>query len=692
MARVSSFLMELRRRKVLRVTAIYAGATFAALEAVDVLTAPLRLPEWVLTGVLVAGVLGFPVAIVLSYLFQVTPEGIEPTKSSPEDDSVSRVTAVGVAGLALGLSLVTIWWVFASGSAVPETTVGPGDVAARLERSGPPTSLVILPFDVRSTDGEDASFFAEGLRDELSTGLGAVQGLRVLSPNSAQTYSATDDARSIGTALDVGAVLQGRVQQTAGQVQVSVRLVDTRDAQQIWASTYQSGVAVREVFDLQRDIAVEIVTALRSTLSPTLGASGAAAQTTDEEAYLFFLRGNRHKANATVREDAFAALAMYEQAVQRDPEFGAAWAALARTESMVFGLFEGTSERRDRALSALERAQALSPSTPDTRLAEGYVAFWIRLDFPAANEVFSTLRGSQANNDELHWAQGRLFHRLGAIDSAIVAHERALELNPGSSLYNLEVGALLYVQDRFSEAETYLDRAIAGAPTWLGGYIQKCVILTRMEGRTREIPGVLELAAGQVGVQSLLGSIATLPMRTLLPYSGVTLLDSLDLMTLDTTFIDPVSYHAAKAQLYRDRGSLDRARAHSDSVVSILEPLAEARPSEGRFQVELAYGYAGQGLNSKAIAAVQRALLLAPDSRDVATAGVWTLDLVLVLIMLGELDMAVDQLSHLHGRAFSPNAVAFEVHPWLTPIHDHPKFLTLMEDWDEARHRASPFP
>lgn len=685
-----TLLRELRRRKVFRVTVIYAGVTLAVLQGADVVVDALRLPDWVLTAIVAIGVAGFPVAVVLSYLLDITPQGLETAESAEGDGEYSRAAAVGVAGLGFGLALVTVWWIFAVGRS-PEGGENEASIGVQAGSEAEP-SLVILPFDVRAAQGEEASFFAEGLYDELLTELGAVAGLRVLSRGSAAAYTEGDDARTVGRELGASALLQGRIRQIAGQVQVTVELVDTRSAEQLWAGNYRRGVTVQDIFALQGEVAREIAGALRSTLSRSDAPMTAAEQTEDEEAYQFYLRANRHAANATFREDALAAVSLYEQALRRDSTFFAAASGLARLEGMVFGLFDPTPQRLERALQAYERTVTLEPTASETRLAEGYIEFFVRQDFTRANEIFSRLRSEQPNNAELHWVQGRLFRRLGEVDSARVSYGRALELDPRSARYHLEVGSMHYVQDRFDEAERYFNRAVAEAPSWLPAYLGLATIYTRIPGRPQDIAEVLERAADQVGMQTVVGTVASLQMRTLMPYMGHMLLDSLAAIEPDSEHIDPISYHAAKAQLYRDRGDSAVARAHSDSLVAILEPLAEERPSEGRFQVELAYGYAGQNRKAEAIAAVEQALLLAPDARDVATSGVWTLDLVLVLLMVGELDTAMDRLATLYGRYYSPNAYAFEAHPWLAPLHDHPRFLELMEDWDDARRRASPVP
>ncbi|HSM35967.1 MAG TPA: tetratricopeptide repeat protein [Longimicrobiales bacterium] len=467
----SSFLDELKRRKVVRVAVVYGAVAFAVLQLVDLVAEPLRLPAWTMTLFVVLAAAGLPIALALGWAFDLGPQGVTrttgagtgSTEAAPSERtrSVSPGEARGHGWFSpTSLAAVTLfaavgvggWWL--GRSTAPDT----GGLGA---------SLAVLPFHDLSADAANRPF-TDGLHDDLLTQLSKIRSLRVTSRTSVQEYRDTEKSIPlIAEELGVAAVLEGGVQRAGDRLRINVQLIDGATDEHVWAETYDRDLTVADIFDIQSQIATAITDALRAELTEAERRDIAEEPTDDFEAYTAYLAG----LEAGIWMDGDSAALLFEEATTRDPAFAEAWAAAARAWSWQARLFvediAGTAqweEYRAAAERALNRAQALAPGARETRLARGYFQYYAEWDFDAAARTFERLLSEYPNDAAMHQATALVYRRQGRWDEALARLREAMRLDPRDSNLPLDVAVTLTDMRRYEEAERVARLAIARDP------------------------------------------------------------------------------------------------------------------------------------------------------------------------------------------------------------------------------------
>jgi TolB-like protein len=292
-----SFFAELKRRNVYKVAVAYAVVSWLLLQAASILFPTFEAPPWVMKVFVVVIVLGFPAALILSWAFEITPEGIKRAEDVMPNESITRRTGRKLDFLIIGILLLVIG-IFAFGrfGKRAPTMAAPSVAAAQ---AIPEKSIAVLPFENFSADKENA-FFADGVQDDILTALAKVADLKVISRASVMSYAAgaKRNLREIGQALGVAHVLEGSVRRAGDKVRVSAQLVDTRTDSHLWADTYDRDLA--DVFAIQSDIAQQIANQLQAKLSPSEKSSIAERPTKDITAYDLYLRAKALAATRVV--------------------------------------------------------------------------------------------------------------------------------------------------------------------------------------------------------------------------------------------------------------------------------------------------------------------------------------------------------------------------------------------------------
>lgn len=398
--RTSSLLAELKRRKVYRAMAIYVVVAIGALELADVLVPSTRLPDWTDEFVLILLILGLPLVLVLAWMFDVTPEGVSKTAEA-EDDGVDIVTR----------SVPT-----ADESAPAATEL---DIHA----------VAVLPFENLS-GAREAEPFAAGLHDDLLTELSRVSALTVISRTSVKGYRSVDKTiPEIARELGVGAIIEGGVQQSGNRVRLNVQLIDARADVHLWAERYDRELTAESIFDLQSELAGEIMAALQAELTSEETSRVSRHPTEDLDAYRLFAIGREFFVD---RSEAalHAAAEHFELAAERDPEYADAWAGMANALIMLVD-YGHVDERSAlvRAESAARRALELAPNLPEAYSALGnlYSARRQGAEALEAHRRAAELAPSYAGAQQwLCWVN----LLLGRPQAALEAGRRAVRLAP----------------------------------------------------------------------------------------------------------------------------------------------------------------------------------------------------------------------------------------------------------------------
>ncbi len=475
MSRFRSLLNELKRRRVFRVAAVYAVVAFVVLQAAELLVPALLLPSWVFTLVALLAILGFPIALVLAWAFELTPAGIRraepteetaPTPTTPagagdespgqprsERSAPGRVLAyiaigILVAGGAYGAYSV-FEWPGRSASTEPP---------ASGEESRPIRSLAVLPFADLSPQG-DQRYFSDGLAEELLDALARVPQLDVKARSSSfQFRGASPDVRMVGDSLGVEAVLEGSVRKAGDRVKITVQLVSAEDASHLWSRSYERRLS--DIFEVQEEIARRVVEALRVRLDAGVEERLAGGATDNLDAYSLYLQG-RH----VMRTDGGPAEAaeLYREAIALDPTFARAHAGLAGT--LLWRPYAGDApgrEYREGLRDAETRARKALELDPD--LAEAHTALALVLTFQHEWDAAERHLGEAVRlNPNLSEARGVYMWLLAAQGRFAEALEQARigqKLDPLNPPANGHVFEMLTYTGRYEQAERQFQRVL----------------------------------------------------------------------------------------------------------------------------------------------------------------------------------------------------------------------------------------
>ncbi len=419
--RIDRFYRELRRRKVIRVATFYILASWVAIEVASVIFPELMLPAWSVRLVILLAVIAFPFVVVLAWVFDITPEGVQRTPEAIE-----------------------------------------GKAAAALPP--PQRSLAVLPF--RNIGGDrDNEYFCEGLAEDLLNVLSRVDGLRVAARSSAFAFrDGTADVRTIGEKLNVASVLEGSVRKSNGRLRITVRLLDTADGYQRWTQVFDREQG--DIFEIQDEISravfdalhVEVYGAKRPRVVPG---------TRDVQAYNLYLMG-RHQFHKRTEESLRSAVRFFEQATERDPDFALPYTGLADSWSLLSASGEGygqipIQEAIARAAPLVEKALKLDSNLAEAHASRGFIN---RLERDSAGAERSLRRALDLNPDYsmAHAWLGLTLTDLGRLREARAAFEHAWEADPLSPIIGSNLGFSLVKSGELDAAREHFQRVMEIAP------------------------------------------------------------------------------------------------------------------------------------------------------------------------------------------------------------------------------------
>src|SRR5256885_7929023 len=355
---MTGFFDEVKRRKVYRVAAAYIIAAGGAIQLASAAFPAWELPSWALRLVIVLLLLGFPIALMLAWAYDITAEGIRatPTIATPRSHRRRNIIILVATGVII--------------SAAAGFFLLPRVSARKIDKS-----IVVLPFENLSDEKENA-YFADGIQDDVLTNLSKIGDLKVISRTSVMPYRGkASNVREIGKALGVATILEGTVRRVGNRVRVSVQLINADSDEHIWAEDYDRDLT--DVFAIQTDLSQKIAGELRAKLSPSEKAQIERRPTENGEAYLAFVQGH----DLFTRPDKFRSNTenpeqLFEKATKLDPNFAGAFAGLAWVEDWMYHTFHPTAARKEKARAAANEAIRLQPDLPEAHLALGFYHYY----------------------------------------------------------------------------------------------------------------------------------------------------------------------------------------------------------------------------------------------------------------------------------------------------------------------------
>jgi serine/threonine protein kinase/tetratricopeptide (TPR) repeat protein len=560
-----------------------------------------------------------------------------------------------------------------------EEMEGPGSSETISERK----MLVVLPFE--NLGAPEDEYFADGMTEEITSRLASLRGLGVISRTSAVHYKgAHKSIGQIGEELGVGFVLEGTVRwdrTSAGEshVRVTPQLIRVSDDTHLWSERYDQ--KLENIFEVQSQIAEQVIEQLDVALLSAERETLADKPTDNMEAYHAYLRGLEYDRKFDIGEERKRLeVQMFERAVELDPDFALAHAALSRAHSalIIMGM-DATQERLDKAKAAADRALELQPALPEAHLALGYYYYWGLKEYDKAKAELGEAAKGLPNETEILKANAYISRRQGRWDEALEQLLRASELDPLDAYCATEIGHTYRFMRKYELAIQYYDRSIALAPDQIASYVFR--VFAYWEGW-----GDLERARASLEAMPTRTDLLTnlvWCLQEIMERNYQAALDRINLAPFE--LIEVLTFVYAKPQLaglmYLQMGETDRARQSFESARTILEEELAKRPGDARIHSSLGLVYAVLGQSEKAIEEGLLAVEMDPVSRDALSGPFRVQDLAQIYAIVGDQEAALEQIEYLLSIPCGISAPILRIAPEWDLMRDNPEFQRLLEEY-----------
>ncbi len=521
-------MSELKRRNVFRMAVLYAIAAWLIMQVADVLKDPANLPDWVGPTILGLLAVGFPIALILSWFYEITPEGLSLEKGVDRSESTTHGTGRRVDFIVISLLVAAVilfaydkWWI-----------------------GGPPQqSIAVLPF-VNMSDDASNEYFSDGISEELLNLLAKVPELRVAARTSSFSFKDQHlEIPVIAARLNVTHVLEGSVRKAGSQIRIAVQLIKADDGFHLWSETYDR--TLDDIFAIQDEIAAAVVDSLKITL---LGKEPKATET-NPEAYALYLQG-RYFISQFTADGNKQAETLLKQALAIDSGFAPAWIELGNVYGGQAGLFglrpidEGYELKRD----AIQQALAIDPQSGRAYVALAEVEMYYDWDFTAASQHLQQALALNSGDAAILNFAARLNRLLGRLDEAIDLHRQSIALDPLSPAGHRHQGLSLLLAHRLEEAADSLQMALSLSPGLVGAqYFLGLVLLAQADAKAA-------LVAMEQEASDIYRLIGTAVAQQALGNAGAS---DAALQELIEKYAAPAAFQVA--EIYAFRGESDNA-------------------------------------------------------------------------------------------------------------------------------------
>ena len=686
-----SFFGELKRRNVIRMAGLYLVGAWLAVQVAGTVLPMFGAPEWLPRTIVVLLAIGFVPAVIFSWVFELTPEGLKREEDVTRERSITPQTGrrmdrtiIVVLVLALGYFAFDKFVLTPRRDKALVASAVPNESRSVINAK----SIAVLPFENRSRDPDNA-YFADGIQDEILTRLSKIADLKVISRTSTQHYkSAPENLPEIAKQLGVAHILEGSVQKTGDSVRVNVQLIKAANDSHLWADTFDRKLT--DIFSVESEVAKAIAEQLRAKLTGQEEQVIAAKPTDNPQAYDAYLRGLAYTLKAgTTPTNALAAQKHLRDAVRLDPKFALAWALLSNVEARgyVTANLQPTVALREEARQAAETALTLQPNLGEAVLAKGYYHYACLKDYNTAVRYFEQARQLLPNSSQIPESLAYVERRRGQWDRSEAYFKEAERLDPRNVNLLAQHAGTYTALRRFPDALRKLDQilnitpddvdtlAFKGAIAQAGGDLPRAASLlaplhpnaddtSALE--TQVYQGILERRPA-LGI-SRLKEILSKPDPTLGFYNG-------ELRFWLGWAQEMAGDHAAAEETLR------QARTE-------LEPFLKEQPDNYVLIGDLALTNATLGDKAAALALARKATATAPLEKDaIDGAGAFEF-LVRVSAQVGEPDRAITAIQKLlsitafssFGSGLPLTPALLRLDPMFDPLRGDPRFQELCKD------------
>ncbi len=682
---LSNFLAELKRRNVYKVAVAYIVAGWALSQGIAQVLPVFDVPNWAIRLIVVLVIICLPVALVLAWAFEITPEGIKRTEMADRMPAAARGKKhtwiyIVVVGAIVSIGLIFI------GRYTARNTVSAARTEAATPSSIPQKSIAVLPFENLSDD-KGAAYFADGIQDEILTKLASIADLKVISRTSTAKYkSKPEDLKTVSQQLGVATVLEGSVQKAADKVRINVQLIDARADSHLWAKTYDRDI--KDVFAVESEVAQEIADSLQAKLSPAEANTLATAPTKDTAAYDLFLKGEYEErlANSSLKAESFdQAAAWYQQAIARDPNFALAMARLVQNRIQRHWFIEQMSEAELAQLrSVAERAVALAPNLAQVHVALGQFYYHGYRQYERALAEFERALQLQPNASTALEYSGYVHRRQGQWERCLDELKRSLEQDPRNAAIAANFANTFLQLRMWKEAERTGRHALEIDPYAADGMRTLLGSIVNGSGDIKEAQRVLATfpAENKILVNSNFGDVRSMAGDR--AYVFVLARDFEAALKVweapGNTAVDERRRLSARVAIRVLGGDLIGAQAEAEKARQLLEERLRQRPNDISSMTQLSWVYLALKRNGDATKLARQAANLLPPEKDVVVGNI-------LLAGLGEMEArtgaTADAIALLRRLLSVPaggsvSIARLKIDPVWDPIRNDPGFQQLV--------------
>jgi TolB-like protein/Tfp pilus assembly protein PilF len=668
------FFGELKRRNVYKIAVAYAVAGWALAQGIAQVFPVFDIPNWAVRLVVLAIIVGFPIALVIAWAFELTPEGLKRTEDVDlvaETGTRSRAWIyIMIVGALLSLSLFFLGRFTASTKQNGATEV-------------PAKSIAVLPFENLSRDPDNA-FFTDGVQDEILTDLARIADLKIISRTSVMHYKSgiARNLREIGEQLGVAHVLEGSVQRSGNRVRVNAQLVDARTDRHLWGQTYDRDLA--DVFAIQSEIAKTIADQLQAKLSPGEKSAIERPPTNDITAFDLYTRAKdlivTATASSTGKADFLQAIDLLNQAVTRDPSFFQAYCRLAEAHDALYNAgYDHTSARLGLAEGAIEAASRLRPNAGETHLARARNIYQGYLDYNGALAELELARQTLPNDSRVFELTGYIQRRQpGRYEEATQNLERAIELDPRNVQVLQQIAAFNYPRlGRYADAKSAWDRLLAITPDDVTAKADRAMVDLDWKADTRPLHQMIDAirATNPAAVKSIVDRwlICALAERDAAAANNALIAAGENPIRLGS---ENVVFSRPFVEGVIARMTNDDAKARATFTVARVEQekIVQAQPNYGPALCVLGLIDAGLGRKEEALREGRRPVELLPVEKDAAEGVTMVKYFAMIAAWIGDKDLACEQLAIAVRRPSNLSYGQLKLLPLWDPLRGDPCF------------------
>jgi TolB-like protein len=675
---MGSIFQELKRRRVYRVALAYGIFASAMIQVGGTILPIFHAREWIQQVFVVLIAIGFPLSLVLSWIYDITAEGIRRTPNARglRVYRTRQLWLVGIAGTSIAaLALTGYWFWHPWRNATTETSEASSNGI-------PAKSIAVLPFENLSADNA-GTFFADSVQDQIMTNLAKVSDLKVISHTSVQQYrnQLGRNVREIGRQLGVAFILEGTVQRAPNRVRVNAKLIDARTDSQIWAESYDRDVA--DLFAIQSDLAQAIVNQLQAKLSPQQKAEIEETPTRDLAAFGLYLQAKEIVDTYLEEQDPKASLLkavqLLEEATTRDPNFVLAYCYAAHAHDLLYFLDLDPTPKRDLlGEAAVANALRLRPDLAEAHLAQADHYFRCHREYERAQEELAIARPGLPNSVPFFILSGYINRRQGHWTQAESDFATAVKLDPRSSNALNFLIDTFNLERRFPESKLAYDRVatVMREPIAL---IRRASLDYYENGDSTALRAAMA-AAPEVDVGG--GETSWRVLLALIDHNydearrALAASPRADFLDVDFTFYYPRAWY--EGLIARTEGDKTRMSAAFKAARAILESRLKTKPNDPRTLAVLAQVEANLGNKDLALQEAQKAVALMPVSKDAYDGPLVLQGLAQVYTWTGDHDHALDVLQTLLGMPGYLSYGYLKTDPAWQPLRENPRFQQLL--------------